>query len=122
MKIQYVALVVSLFLMAESNGFGQHTDANVFGDVQADGEHIPFATIYVEGTTIGTTTDITGHYMLIDLPVGTHTIIATSMGYSSVKKEITINEDILLEVNFVLETETMAIDEVVVTGTKTFKR
>ena len=100
----------------------QHSDANVFGDVQCDGEHIPFATIYVEGTTIGTATDHTGHYMLIDLPQGTHVIVATSMGYSTMKKEITISEHKVLEVNFVLEEETMAIGEVVVTGTKTFKR
>jgi len=100
----------------------QHTDANVFGDVQCDGEHIPFATIYVEGTTIGTATDHTGHYMLIDLPAGTHTIVATSMGYSTEKKEITIAEHKLVELNFELEEETMSINEVVVTGTKTFKR
>ena len=100
----------------------QHTDANVFGDVQCDGEHIPFATIYIEGTTIGTATDHTGHYMLIDLPPGTHTIVATSMGYSTVKKEITIVDHKVMEVNFVLEEETMSINEVVVTGTKTFKR
>lgn len=100
----------------------QHTDANVFGDVQCEGEHIPFATVYVEGTTIGTATDHTGHYMLIDLPPGTHTIVATSMGYSTVKKEIIITDHKVLEVNFILEEETMAIGEVVVTGTKTFKR
>ena len=32
----------------------QHTDANVFEDVQSDGEHVPFATLYMEGTTNGT--------------------------------------------------------------------
>ncbi len=101
---------------------GEHTDANIFGDVQSEGEHIPFATVYVEGTTIGTTTDLTGHYMLIDLPAGTHIVVATYMGYSTVKKEITISNNELVELNFELEEVTMAIDEVVVTGTKTFKR
>lgn len=101
---------------------GQHTDANLFGDVTSEGEHLPFATVFIEGTTRGTATDITGHYMLIDLPVGTHTVVATSMGYSTVKKKVTIKEDQVLEVNFELEEETMTIDEVVVTGTRTFKR
>jgi len=100
----------------------QESDANIFGDVQSNGEHIPFATVYVEGTTIGTATDNTGHYMLINLPPGTHVVVATSMGYKTARKEITIQADELLEVNFVLEEEHMAIDEVVVTGTKTFKR
>ena len=122
MKIFSFTLILTLSLIPVAHLFGQHTDANVFGDVQSDGEHVPFATIYIEGTTIGTATDITGHYMLINLPVGIHTVVATSMGYSTVKKEIIIKEDKLLEVNFVLETETMTLDEVVVTGTKTFKR
>ena len=53
---------------------GQHSDANIFGDVQCQGEHIPFVTIHIEGTTIGTATDVTGHYMLIDLEPGTYTL------------------------------------------------
>jgi len=122
MRILLIILSVALLVLPISEIYSQHTDANVFGDVQSDGEHVPFATIYIEGTTLGTTTDNTGHYMLIDLPQGSHTIVATSMGYSTVKKEIVIKEDELLEVNFVLDAETMALDEVVITGTKTFKR
>ncbi len=101
---------------------GQHSDANIFGDVQSEGEHIPFATIHIEGTAIGTATDVTGHYMLIDLEPGIHVLVASSMGYITVKKEVTIQKDELLEVNFELVEETMSINEVVITGTKTFKR
>jgi len=102
--------------------YGQHSDANIFGDVQSQGEHIPFATVHIEGTNIGTATDVTGHYMLIDLEPGTHILVAASIGYTTVKKEVTIRKDEVLEVNFELEEETMSIDEVVITGTKTFKR
>lgn len=100
----------------------QHTDGNIFGDVQSEGEHIPFATIHLEGTTIGTTTDETGHYMLIDLPVGKYVIVAKSMGYSTSKQEVIIEANKTIEVNFVLEQESMHLEQVVVTGTKTFKR
>ena len=101
---------------------GQHSDANIFGDVQCKGEHIPFATVHVEGTAIGTATDVTGHYMLIDLEPGTHILVASSVGYTPSKKEVTIQEDEVLEVNFELVEVTMTINEVVITGTKTFKR
>ncbi len=100
----------------------QKTDANVFGDVQCDGEHIPFVNIYLKGTTIGTTTDVTGHYMLVNLPVGKHILVAEMMGYKTVEKEITVVIGKSQEVNFVLEETSMALNEVVVTGTKTFKR
>lgn len=100
----------------------QHTDGNIFGHVESDGEHIPYATVYIEGTTIGTTTDETGHYMLIDLPVGKFVVVAKSMGYQASKQEVVIEENKTLELNFVLEQETISLEQVVVTGTKTFKR
>jgi outer membrane receptor for ferrienterochelin and colicins len=120
MKKGFLFLPVLFLFFSTLNG--QHSDANIFGDVQCQGEHIPFATIHIEGTTIGTVTDVTGHYMLIDLEPGTHVLMASSMGYSAVKKEITIRKDEVLEVNFELTEEVLSIDEIVVTGTKTFKR
>jgi len=65
---------------------------------------------------------VTGHYMLIDLEPGTHILVASSVGYTTVKKEVTIHKDEVIEVNFELEEEAMSINEVVITGTKTFKR
>jgi outer membrane receptor for ferrienterochelin and colicins len=100
----------------------QNTDANVFGDVKSNGEHIPFVNIFNEGTNKGTATDVTGHYMLINLPEGTHTLVAKSIGYKTASKTISIVKSQTLEVNFVLEEETMMLNQVVVTGTKTFKR
>ncbi len=100
----------------------QKTDANVFGDVQSAGEHIPFANIRLKGTHIGTTTDETGHYMLTNLPVGKHVIVASLIGYSSEEIEIEAVEGKTIEVNFRLQEKEMHLNEVVVTGTKTFQR
>ena len=58
------------------------SDANAHGHVvdTRTHEHIPFATISVKGTTIGTTTDATGHYYLKNLPEGEITVVAESVG------------------------------------------
>ncbi|MDD2474936.1 MAG: TonB-dependent receptor [Dysgonamonadaceae bacterium] len=98
------------------------TDANVFGDVKSEGEHIPYANVYVKGTNIGTSTDETGHYTLINLPVGKHTLIAKFIGYKEQEKQIEAVPGKTLMVNFELEGELMSLDELVVTGTKTFQR
>lgn len=118
---QLTLLIFALFLFSVSSN-AQHTDANIFGDVQSEGEHVPFANVYLEGTTIGTTTDGTGHYMMIDLPLGKHVLVAKSMGFKASKQEVNIVANKSLEVNFVLEREAMSLDQIVVTGTKTFKR
>lgn len=114
-----VLLTFSVLAITQPN---KKTDANVFGDVQSAGEHIPFVSIYLEGTSLGTTTDNTGHYTLINLPVGQHVLIASAIGYKSEKKNIQVELGKSQEINFVLEEERMTLDQVVVTGTKTFKR
>ncbi len=103
-------------------GQAEKTDANVFGDVKSDGEHVPFANILVKGTNRGISTDETGHYMLIDLPEGKHTLVAKFIGYKDQEKEIETVKGETINVNFELKKEVMSLDEVVVTGTKTFQR
>lgn len=120
--MKQILFFVIILAISTTTTFAQHTDANIFGDVQSGGEHIPFASIYLEGTTTGTTTDETGHYMLIDLPVGNYVIVAKALGYGTSKKEVNITSNKTIEINFELEQKVMAVDEVVVTGTKTFKR
>ena len=118
-KSSTVVLLLSAFSVPL---FSQGTDANVFGDVKSNGEHIHFASIHLEGTTRGTTTDATGHYMLINLPEGTHVLVASFLGYTTVKKTITLVKGESQEVNFELEEEMMTLKSVVVTGTRTVKR
>lgn len=126
MKIAEIRILSILLCLLLSGSFAhaQKTDANVFGDVKSDKnqEHIPFASIFLEGSTIGITTDHTGHYMLINLPIGEHVIVAKSLGYESEKKTVKIEEGKTIEINFVLKEKVMSLDDVVVTGTKTFKR
>jgi outer membrane receptor for ferrienterochelin and colicins len=98
------------------------TDSNIFGDVKSHDEHIPFVSIFIEGSSIGTTTDVTGHYILTNLPVGEHTLVAKTIGYKIEKKTIKVELGKSQEINFVLVEEHMIINQVVVTGTKTFKR
>lgn len=120
MKYPFLLITVILCLIAPV--YAQKTDSNIFGDVKSEGEHIPFATIYVKGTTLGTATDETGHYHLINLPLGKHTLIARAIGYKEAIKEVDLVAGQSVEVNFELEKEIMALDEVVITGTKTFQR
>ena len=120
-KIIFLLLIIAAFA-APVSVFAQATDANVFGDVKADGEHVPYAHVYVKGEKNGTATDETGHYMLINLPEGKHTLVAKFIGYKDQEKEIVAVANKTITVNFELERELMALDEIVITGTKTFQR
>ncbi|MCA1758378.1 MAG: TonB-dependent receptor, partial [Bacteroidales bacterium] len=100
----------------------EDNDAVITGHVVSKGEHIPFVNIFIENTNIGTATDITGHYLLVDLPIGEYTLVAKMVGYKTEKKVVNILANTTLEVKFELEEEFIRVDEVVITGTKTFKR
>lgn len=100
----------------------EKTDANVFGHVTSRNEHVPFANIFVKGTNRGISTDETGHYMLIDLPIGKQTLVAKFIGYKDQEVEVDLVPGKTIEIDFDLEPEVMSLDEVVVTGTKTFQR
>jgi len=94
------------------------TDANIFGDVKCNGVHLPYATIIIEGTTIGTATDNTGHYKLVNLPKGTFTIKVQSIGYKSQTQEVTTKAGTTLEINFDIEEDAIALEQVVVSSNR----
>ena len=119
-RIRFVLLALSAILTLSMSA--QDTDANVFGDVKSDGEHIPYANVLLKGTNKGISTDETGHYMLINLPEGKHILVAKFIGYKDQEKEIQIKAGESIMVNFELEPDLMSLDEIVVTGTKTFQR
>jgi outer membrane receptor for ferrienterochelin and colicins len=92
------------------------TDANIIGHVVSGGNHIPFATVSVKGTTMGVNTDETGHYQLINLPVGTYTLKAQSVGYKPSEKEVTVKAGETIEIKFELEEDLLGLEEVVITA------
>ncbi|MBN1986883.1 MAG: TonB-dependent receptor [Prolixibacteraceae bacterium] len=122
MKTNPIFLLLAIFLSVLKMNAQEHSDAVLTGHVVSAGEHLPFVNIYLEGTNYGTTTDVTGHYMMVDLPVGKYTLVAKMVGYKTVKKEVELKPDETVEVKFELEEEFIRVDEVVITGTKTFKR
>ena len=98
----------------------KNTDANVYGHVKdaKTGEHLPYVVIHIKGTTIGTTTDKTGHFFLKNLPEGSFVIEAKYMGYTTQSQSITIKQDTSKELNFTLSPSDLSLDEVVVSANR----
>ncbi|MDD4385535.1 MAG: TonB-dependent receptor, partial [Bacteroidales bacterium] len=108
--------ILSALLLASTAFAQKKSDANLIGHVINGGDHVPFANIVLKGTTIGTSTDETGHYKMINLPVGKFTVVATAIGYMPAEKEITIVLGQTIELNFKMSEDAIGLDEVVVTG------
>lgn len=104
----------------EPAGAGLPSDANIVGHVidKSTGEHMPYVTIFIKGTTIATLTDATGHFFFKNLPAGQHTIEAKFVGYRTITREINVHSDKTIEVNFEMEFDNIALDAVVVSANR----
>jgi len=100
---------------------GPKTDAMLFGHVTSGKEHIPFATIVIEGTTIASAADATGHFKMANLPVGKQTIVVSAVGYKTLKAEVVLeaNESVTLFAE--LEPDNIGIEQVVVSADRNEK-
>lgn len=100
---------------------GKHSDANITGHVvdARTGEHVAYATLALKGTTIGAATDATGHFFLKNLPTGRFTLVASAVGYAPAEREVELRADRTIEVNFELHEAALAVDEVVVSASRT---
>ena len=105
MKFRFLFIIIFFplaSLAAKLNG--RITETNTEG--------LPFATLYIEGTTNGTTTNSQGYYSL-DLSPGNYTVVFQYVGYKTVREKISI-DDADLVLNIVMETEVFELDEIVV--------
>lgn len=80
-------------------------------------EGVPFASIYIQNNTLGTTTDEEGRYQL-KAPKGSIVLVVRSQGYRVQTKEVTLEEGQEQNIDFILVKDVLGLDEVVVSATR----
>ena len=79
------------------------------------GEPLPGANVVVDGTQRGTAANADGEYVIINVPVGTHDVRASLVGYADMTKtDVQVSAGRTAQVDFVLSPETVQAEEVVV--------
>lgn len=118
MKKVYIIFSALILLIFSQQVFANksRTDANIVGHVVSGGDHIPFATVTLKGTTIGAVTDETGHFQMINLPTGAHSVSVSIVGYKSKEESVVLEEGKTIEIKFELEEDVLNIDEIVVSA------
>lgn len=94
------------------------TGASVSGHIVSsqDGGFIPFVNVLIEGTRIGAITNVSGYYLLANLPVGRHTLTVKGMGYSTERVEFEIQTGQTLVIDVEIEYRGLDLDEIVITS------
>lgn len=88
LAVAAIAMCFSVLAHAQN----KQSDASISGHIidSKTGEHLPYVMVMVGGTQIGIQTSSSGHYVIRNLPLGKHDIIASFVGY----KDSAISMDI----------------------------
>lgn len=107
-----ILLLISLSYVAFSqNG----TIEGIVLDKELDNSPLPFANVFVKGTSLGTTTDFDGNFTLNNIPSGTYTIVFSFVGYETLSLDnVAVEPSKFTQLSVSLGPGTNLLDEVVV--------
>ncbi len=83
-------VLLGLFCMAQVVCRGQAATVTLTGTVtdELTGELLPFANVYINNSSIGTTTNEKGTYTLANLPIGNLDVAVSYLGYMPIKQTL----------------------------------
>ena len=96
-------------------------ETHIFGHVSdaKSGEMLPYINVTIVGTTIGTTTDSTGHYILNDVPEDEEfTVEVSAVGYNTITKTLKVSQGEPQEIDFEITEQQLSLDAVVVSANR----
>ncbi|TNE78548.1 MAG: TonB-dependent receptor [Bacteroidetes bacterium] len=90
---------------------------SVYGKVSDEkGEVLFGVSVFIEGTTLGASTDGNGFYKVTLKDSGTYTVVFSYLGFITEKEKVTLKKDQSLEVNKKLKEDKQVLGETVVVG------
>lgn len=116
MKKATILFILSIFLLNLYSNNQNITNGTIKGTVidEKTKEPVFAANVYIEGTTIGVTTDFDGNFSL-NIDKGEYTVVISSMGYSMKKMEhVIVSPGKEAVLNIKIATQAQKVEEVVV--------
>lgn len=114
---QRIFTLFVLLLLFITNIIFAGTTGKIAGRItdKETGEPLPGVNVVVQGTTLGSTTDLNGYYTILLVPPGVQTVIASMVGYARVTvNEVRILIDQTATVNIELVEEAIEIEHITV--------
>lgn len=118
MKKKYTFTLFSFLIFITSIISGQST-GKIMGKIidQATGEGIPFANVFIEGTSMGAASDIDGNYVILNVTPDVYTVTASYIGYQKVTRtNVRVNVGFTTAIDFELPSGAIEMDAVIVQG------
>ncbi|RDC61835.1 TonB-dependent receptor [Adhaeribacter pallidiroseus] len=112
-----ITFVLFLLACCAQHSFGQAAVGMITGKIRdkQTGDFLVGATIVIKGTSIGANTDIEGAFRVTNVPVGSHTLVISYLGFTNQEVPVTVQGPTILP-DVQLETNNAALGEVLITG------
>jgi hypothetical protein len=115
--VLFLLFIVAVFSVFTKENLAIEAPGSLTGRVVDEkGYVLPGATIIIEGTDIGTVSDVNGFFRLSGLKDGTYRIQVSSIGYTPFEGTITISGNRTVAMDKVVLKEGIVMEEIVVTG------
>jgi outer membrane receptor protein involved in Fe transport len=114
LSLFFTTLFASTLIFAGSSG-------KIAGTVKdkETGEALPFANVFVDGTSMGAATDIDGNFTILNVSPGLYNITASVVGFQKVTiTEVRVNVDFTTRIEFELSSGSIEMEAVVVQGVR----
>ncbi len=111
-----VALIFAALLILGAKVFSEPKNL-LTGKVVHDNKGVPFLSVQVKGTTIGSVTDDNGQFEIFNVPAETFEIVVGGIGFKSVVKEVKHN-NAGNELAITIEPDVLLLTEVTVSGSR----
>ena len=83
----------------------------------ATGAGIQSVQVYLADTGLGTLTNASGRFLILNVPAGSYTLRAERLGYGTQEMQVSVTSGGTVAQDVQLQTEALGLDELVVTGT-----
>ncbi|MFQ5532038.1 MAG: carboxypeptidase-like regulatory domain-containing protein, partial [Candidatus Nanoarchaeia archaeon] len=116
-KMSYLKFIFGLFLLIPFLNFAQiNGQGKITGKISDAKGPLIGVNLFLEGTTLGSSTNANGIYVISNVPAGTYILKVRYVGYKSISKKVVVKSGETLTQDFVLESDVLGLSEVVVTG------
>ncbi|MBI9061303.1 MAG: TonB-dependent receptor [Marinilabiliaceae bacterium] len=120
MRLIKVALLALTFVLFTNLTFSQSAPpkplCSIQGNITAEGEALPFATVSIKSTTLGTASGADGDFELYHVPDGEYVVRIQALGFKPLEKSVTFKTGRPVELNVELESDVLGLEQIVVTA------
>jgi len=89
---------------------------------EISGEPAILANAYLKGTTFGASTDDNGYFLITKVPAGNYLLLITYLGYDTIRRQVRIEENSIINQKFFLKKSSVRLETVEVNAERQTQR